>query len=644
MARRPTVYVDFVANTAKLVKGINSVTDASGRAEKGVKGINWKRLGLVAAGATAAAGTKLLKDSIDATTQLAKDTMALSRVTGMDTKTASEWVTVLKSRGIATEVFSKGMVTLSKQMTAAAAGSKTSVAAFKALGVSMEDVRKGDTQAVINQVADGLSRMKNPAKQAALTQQLFSRSGQKLAPILYKGSQAIADQLGIAEKYGATLGDKTTTQVADLAQKQREMKIASEGVKIQLGTALLPAVLKVALAIGKLVDFLQPILRSGPALATIIGVIAAAYGFMAIMSLQATLAQLGLNIAMLPLTAIIVGIIAAVVALIVIWKNWDKITQALGAAWNWLKDQADKAFKGILAVIQYVWNWVKRNWPLLLGILTGPIGLAAALIYKNWDTIKKATATAWNAVKSAISTAVSSIKSIVGTLTSYVTNTVTAIHTWLTKLSGWFGDVYTKVKGVVADVKSKLGEIATWFVNNASKIRDWLTTVAGWFGKPYSAAKDMVRDLKAKLGEIPGAISAIVEKVTKAAASVANAIKAPINKVIGAWNDIDFKVPKITLPKINTHIPGVGTVGGGSVGGWTIPFPDIPKLAAGGIVTAPTLALVGERGPEMIAPLSGRGGFQVRVFIGETELRGIVRTEVVSEDSRTAQTLLGGLA
>ena len=66
-------------------------------------------------------------------------------------------------------------------------------------------------------------------------------------------------------------------------------------------------------------------------------------------------------------------------------------------------------------------------------------------------------------------------------------------------------------------------------------------------------------------------------------------------------------------------------------------------LAAGGIVTQPTRALIGEAGPEAVIPL-GRsgGGIQVRVFIGETELKGMVKTEVVTENNRLAQTLLAG--
>jgi hypothetical protein len=37
---------------------------------------------------------------------------------------------------------------------------------------------------------------------------------------------------------------------------------------------------------------------------------------------------------------------------------------------------------------QAVWGFVRKNWPLLLTILTGPIGAAVVLIIRNWDRLK----------------------------------------------------------------------------------------------------------------------------------------------------------------------------------------------------------------------------------------------------------------
>src|SRR5690606_4053361 len=49
--------------------------------------------------------------------------------------------------------------------------------------------------------------------------------------------------------------------------------------------------------------------------------------------------------------------------------------------------------------------------------------------------------------------------------------------------------------------------------------------------------------------------------------------------------------------------------------------PRIPALAAGGIVTRPTLALVGEAGPEAVVPLAGSGLGTVGISIQRMEVQ-----------------------
>jgi len=73
-----------------------------------------------------------------------------------------------------------------------------------------------------------------------------------------------------------------------------------------------------------------------------------------------------------------------------------------------------------------------------------------------------------------------------------------------------------------------------------------------------------------------------------------------INGVIRAWNLVPGHKDLSTISHIS-----LGRVGGGdaNAGGGA----SIPKMADGGIVTGPTLALIGEAGPEAVIPLSGRG-------------------------------------
>jgi hypothetical protein len=92
-------------------------------------------------------------------------------------------------------------------------------------------------------------------------------------------------------------------------------------------------------------------------------------------------------------------------------------------------------------------------------------------------------------------------------------------------------------------------------------------------------------------------------------AVIGNTVKTGVNDVISVINGfinaldaIHITLPSITIPGTKLSTPAVNL-------GFTIP--DIPMLAAGGFVTQPTLALIGEAGPEAVIPLSsgmGAGG------------------------------------
>lgn len=95
-------------------------------------------------------------------------------------------------------------------------------------------------------------------------------------------------------------------------------------------------------------------------------------------------------IALLGVTILIAGgpvwlIVAAIAALIAIGvmlvKNWHTI-------WGDIK-----------AAVSDVWGWIKSHWPLLLQILTGPIGVAAVFIIRHWGQIKAAGMDVWNWIK-----------------------------------------------------------------------------------------------------------------------------------------------------------------------------------------------------------------------------------------------------
>lgn len=92
-----------------------------------------------------------------------------------------------------------------------------------------------------------------------------------------------------------------------------------------------------------------------------------------------TVAQGALNLVMSlnPIFLVVAAFVALIAIVVLAYQHIDVFRAFV-----------DAAFHMILDVISAVWNWVKDNWPLLLAILTGPIGLAVLFITSHWETIK----------------------------------------------------------------------------------------------------------------------------------------------------------------------------------------------------------------------------------------------------------------
>jgi hypothetical protein len=121
------------------------------------------------------------------------------------------------------------------------------------------------------------------------------------------------------------------------------------------------------------------------------------------------------------------------------------------------------------------------------------------------------------------------------------------------------------------------------------------------FGKIKAAAIAVVDKVKDTFWGVVHFFGGLPGKIRSATAGmfdgIKDAFKSAVNWIIGGWNGLSFK-----LPEVDTHIPGVG-----KVGGWSLDTPDIHPLARGGIVRARrggTHALIGEGGrDEAVVPL-----------------------------------------
>lgn len=132
----------------------------------------------------------------------------------------------------------------------------------------------------------------------------------------------------------------------------------------------------------------------------------------AVASRTLTAAQWLLNVALSanPIGIVVLAIGALVAAFVIAWTHSATFRKILIATWNAIKAAAVAVFnwfagpfvnffaKTIPRTFNTVLTWVRRNWPWLLGALTGPIGLAVVWIIKHWATLINGIHDTWNKV------------------------------------------------------------------------------------------------------------------------------------------------------------------------------------------------------------------------------------------------------
>jgi hypothetical protein len=342
-----------------------------------------KSLKGVAAGIAVYKGYQWIKGAVSTTESLAKSTAGLQRITGLDTKTAAGWVATAQERGVQAKQLNLGFTTLGRQMASAAKGSKATVGAFNQLGISQAQLGKMNTQQTMSAIADGLSKLPPGAEKAALAQKLFGRSAQGLLPLLNGGSKALNEQVtAMGKQTGMT--DKTMKSSLAMAKQQRELNATMLGLKVAVGTALVPILTQLAQLFVPVITAFATMIRQSGAFRTAILILTPA---LVAMFLATKLGLEGIQ------SVGMVGIIFAIItALVLLYQKCAWFRAAVQAAMR----GAQAAFNWVKTAAVNVFNWVAGHWPLLVSILGGPIAAAAVQIAKHWSTITAAAQSVWH--------------------------------------------------------------------------------------------------------------------------------------------------------------------------------------------------------------------------------------------------------
>jgi len=299
-------------------------------------------------------------------------------------------------------------------------------------------------------------------------------------------------------------------------------------------------------------------------------------------------------------------------------EKLPQIKEVLGnlasAFFSWIQETIPKVIDGLARLGQELVDWIKPRIRPMLEQLGEWIAAAA-----NWI------------IDDGLPMLVDKLIELGQALVDWVKPRIAPMLKELGKLLAKIGEwILTDAVPKIAEQALKIGvALLSWVKDLIPEALKGLANLALELVKKLPGIFVDVVKAMAKLGADLGTnlitalvdtLKALVSKGGEIAKQLVNAIFGFINKqFIDRINKLlEFKIPLPGLPDIRVNPPDI---------------PRIPLLADGGIVTGPTLAMIGEAGPEAVVPLNragrmGLGGPNVTVNVYGTviEERNLIET------------------
>tara|TARA_R100000655_G_scaffold7848_5_gene20898 strand:- start:5531 stop:7273 length:1743 start_codon:yes stop_codon:yes gene_type:complete len=212
----------------------NSMQGVSGRVKNlrlAMGGLNktFAAFGLLISGG---AFVGLVKGAIDSADSFGK----MADQTGIAANTLQAYVNAGKLAGVSQETIDKGLKRLAQSMREADQGVATYKDSFDSLGISVRgtDGTFKTSEQVLGEVADRFATMENGATKAAISMEIFGRSGANLINLLNGGAASL-------EEFNYAVSDEFAQNAEFFNDQIAVLAIQFDGFRKQLTDALLPS-------------------------------------------------------------------------------------------------------------------------------------------------------------------------------------------------------------------------------------------------------------------------------------------------------------------------------------------------------------------------------------------------------------------
>jgi hypothetical protein len=170
----------------------------------------------------------------------------LSKRTGITTDVLQAYSLAANQSGVGLETFGRAVQKLTINLGEAQTGNKTAIKSFADLGLSVGDLSNLNPEQAFNSVVAAISKLPNPAQQAAAAVSLFGKSGVELVPIFQEGATYLQQMTAEAKRLGIVLSPQQTAGVAALDDSLQKTQLTLQSFAARVVAELAPALTRAA--------------------------------------------------------------------------------------------------------------------------------------------------------------------------------------------------------------------------------------------------------------------------------------------------------------------------------------------------------------------------------------------------------------
>ncbi|WP_117282059.1 hypothetical protein [Streptococcus intermedius] len=337
-------------------------------------------------------------------------------------------------------------------------------------------------------------------------------------------------------------------------------------------------------------------------------------------------------------------------------KLWDEILQPFFEwiatnVWPIIAPIIENIGNEFLNTLGLIFDIIGRLFEILRGVIDFLVGVFTGdwsfawqgileILHAIFDPIVDWFSEKFQSAYDAITTIFSDIGSWFADRYNDIKNALTSVGDWFSRkfkqaydgivntfqnIGQWFADRYNDIKNALQSVGNwfmqKFQEawnglttifsgLGSWFGQRWSDVTSVLSNVADWFGNIFGQAYSAVQNAFSSIGSFFSGIwdtvqsifvnagQAVGDAVGGAFSGAVNAVLGTIENIVNGFidmiNDAISVINRLPLPFSLGYIGNV----------------YLPRLARGGIVDSPTVAMIGEAGKEAVVPLENTGFLQ----------------------------------